>query len=496
MSCLLSTQSGRPRAVECGWRPARGLRRGPWCVLAGWALFAVGCERPDPAQFRLNMVTMTERGVSTGQQETIAATLVAMFGTPDEPYALPSAGLDLAKLKRAAGPVEGNVGLYRRHCAHCHGITGDGQGPTAPFLNPYPRDYRPGIFKFKSTAQAAKPTREDLMRVLDHGIPGTAMPSFLLLSPSEKEDLIEYVIYLAMRGEIESSLASAVFDMSEPDEETLQAIETEVRAEIKTSGEQLSDREVAGRVQDQAMTKAIEADIINPEVLVQGSLVELAEKWSTAPETIVRPDPEIAPSDTRSTGEVLASVEAGRALFFSERAGCVKCHGRTALGDGQTNDFDVWNKRIIEFAKTVVPPPEPEPPQVDSSASAEDRQAAEADHQAALFKFDRDVVLYDVKQRVLAAELPPRNLHPRNLRHGVYRGGRRPLDIYRKIAVGIEGALMPASAKKTPDAKVGLSEQEIWQLVDYVHSLPYEPASRPAEAWSDWQREHMLNPGR
>ena len=29
--------------------------------------------------------------------------------------------------------------LYREHCAHCHGISGDGVGPTAVFLNPYPR---------------------------------------------------------------------------------------------------------------------------------------------------------------------------------------------------------------------------------------------------------------------------------------------------------------------------------------------------------------------
>ena len=40
-------------------------------------------------------------------------------------------------------------GLYRQHCVHCHGITGDGAGPTAQFLMPYPRDFRTGEFKFK-----------------------------------------------------------------------------------------------------------------------------------------------------------------------------------------------------------------------------------------------------------------------------------------------------------------------------------------------------------
>jgi mono/diheme cytochrome c family protein len=73
----------------------------------------------------------------------------------------------------------GNVrGLYREHCAHCHGITGDGAGPTAGFLNPYPRDYRKGWFKFKSTPLDVRPTHDDLKKIVLDGIPGTAMPSF------------------------------------------------------------------------------------------------------------------------------------------------------------------------------------------------------------------------------------------------------------------------------------------------------------------------------
>ena len=36
--------------------------------------------------------------------------------------------------------------LYRQQCLHCHGVSGGGDGPTAEFLNPLPRDYRKGIF--------------------------------------------------------------------------------------------------------------------------------------------------------------------------------------------------------------------------------------------------------------------------------------------------------------------------------------------------------------
>jgi hypothetical protein len=63
--------------------------------------------------------------------------------------------------------------------------------------------------------------------------------------------------------------------------------------------------------------------------------------------------------------------------------------------------------------------------------------------------------------------LEPRTIVPRNLRHGVYRGGRRPLDLYYRIYAGINGAPMPA-------AKGAVSPEDIWHIVNYVRSLPYE----------------------
>jgi hypothetical protein len=106
-----------------------------------------GCGKSDPPAFRLNMVQVTQSQISPKHQQAIADILGAMFGTPDKPFAMPETGLDERMLKMSAGPVWSNEagdkhGLYRRHCAHCHGISGDGQGPTAAILNPYPRDYR------------------------------------------------------------------------------------------------------------------------------------------------------------------------------------------------------------------------------------------------------------------------------------------------------------------------------------------------------------------
>jgi hypothetical protein len=37
---------------------------------------------------------------------------------------------------------------------------------------------------------------------------------------------------------------------------------------------------------------------------------------------------------------------------------------------------------------------------------------------------------------------------------------------------------MPGKAQ-TAEGGTGLTQEEIWQIVDYVHSLPFEPVSRP-----------------
>ena len=178
-------------------------------------LAVAGCAEVEPPAFRLNMVSMVSNELDSAYQQEVADVLGALFGTPDEPFAHPATGLDQLRLDAASGPAwtdEAGVnrGLYRKHCVHCHGISGDGQGPTAAFLNPYPRDYRKGVFKFKSTYNPQKPTDEDLRRVLINGVPGTSMPSLALLPSSEQEALVEYVKYLAMRGEVEARLTEYV----------------------------------------------------------------------------------------------------------------------------------------------------------------------------------------------------------------------------------------------------------------------------------------------
>ena len=192
-------------------------------------MLLAGCERSPQPQFRLNNVELIKQerlNLDDGEHfpehypTELSNILTALFGNPNEPRFPFLLGedddaheiLSLENLELAAGPVSSGrkgepSGLYREHCVQCHGITGDGAGPTAAFLTPYPRDFRMGKFKFKSTPLGKPPTDEDLSRIIRHGIPGTAMPSFQTLSPTEVAALIDYVKYLSIRGQYERRLS-------------------------------------------------------------------------------------------------------------------------------------------------------------------------------------------------------------------------------------------------------------------------------------------------
>ena len=368
----------------------------PLFALACLALVAAGCGATPAASFRPNLVEATKQKLTPEQEKQVATILLAMFGTPDDPKALPETGLDEAKLRLCAGPVRSDIvgrknGLYREHCAHCHGIAGDGLGPTAAFLNPYPRDYRPGKFKFKSTERADKPTHDDLVRILHNGIPGTSMPSFALLSEIQVDALAEYVKYLSMRGETELALMRAFFEL---------------------------DDDANGKLPE------------TREFLVDETLAAVAGTWQAAADARI-PVPEM-PHDI----DLTASIAKGRELFYGDKANCVKCHGVTALGDGQANDYDDWNKVIVDWNKEIAG--------------------------------DKDAAWVARAGQVLTGDaLKPRTIPPRNLRQGIYRGGRRPLDLYYRIHAGINGAPMPA-------AKGTIPPEDIWHIVNYIRSLPYE----------------------
>lgn len=405
------------------------------------ALVAVGltagCGAP-PAPFRryetiaYKIAKDADVKFTSAQRQSIDETLQGLFGTPDAPTLPALEGvetaevMDLRKLQMAAGPVGSDAagnprGLYREHCAHCHGITGDGLGPTASFLNPYPRDYRKGQFKFKSTPVGRKPTHDDLKKIVLEGVPGTAMPAFALLPDLEVEALVDYVKYLSVRGEVERALLRATTELEEG-----QPIVAIAAANATAEQQQVYQDQIAA-------VKDIAADYVG--------------RWIEAPQFAA----EVPERPSMTEEELVESRRRGQTLFYGAVANCVKCHGDSALGDGQLTDYDEWTKEFIGDGKDLA-----------------------------------------VVHQYEALGMPtPRTIKPRNLRLGVYRGGMRPLDLYWRLRNGIEGTPMPAVTLKPagdPNAK-GLSENDIWDIVNYVQSLPYESISNPLDS-----AEQAINP--
>jgi mono/diheme cytochrome c family protein len=263
--------------------------------------------------------------------------------------------------------------LYRQQCLHCHGVEGGGDGPTSgpkdhPFLDPRPRDYRKGIFKFTAVKDKARPRRADLYRVIDQGIYATAMPSFRRFSSTERHGLVDYVRMLAIRGEVENRLV-ATFKEEEA----------------------LAPKDVSEAYMD------------------------VWEKWNEAKDKVVVFDGEVpAPSPTL--------IARGDVLFHDAKKGnCASCHGDLGLGDGSS----AW--KIDETSGKKVP----------------------------AYKDDWG---YDIL--------------PRNLRQGLFRGGRRPIDIYRRIYAGINGGPMPGIGEaKDAEGKPVMGDEDMWALVHYVRSL-------------------------
>lgn len=89
-------------------------------------------------------------------------------------------------------PARGKA-VYDRFCTQCHGPRGNGGGEVAAYANPKPRDFRQGLFKFRSTPFGSLPTVDDLDRTVSHGIYGTAMPPFAAINPRARLDVIAYI---------------------------------------------------------------------------------------------------------------------------------------------------------------------------------------------------------------------------------------------------------------------------------------------------------------
>src|SRR5262249_4662218 len=95
--------------------------------------------------------------------------------------------------------VDANAGkaLYLQECSACHGERGAGDGPAASFLDPRPRDFTKHVLKLRTTATGQPRTTADILRTIERGIPGTAMPSFAFLPEADRRKIAAHVLRLA-----------------------------------------------------------------------------------------------------------------------------------------------------------------------------------------------------------------------------------------------------------------------------------------------------------
>ncbi|MBI3813889.1 MAG: c-type cytochrome [Nitrospinae bacterium] len=96
------------------------------------------------------------------------------------------------------GDKEAGKKIYNKKCWWCHGEKGEGNGPAAGFLNPPPRDFTMGVYKYKNSPPGQVARDEDIFRMISEGMPGTmlgtGMPAWKdVLSEKDRWDLVEYI---------------------------------------------------------------------------------------------------------------------------------------------------------------------------------------------------------------------------------------------------------------------------------------------------------------
>lgn len=255
----------------------------------------VGCRRTAPPSFTPGeeVLKLTEDVEEAEElqiyeelQAQIASILRQQTGTPEKPHMLGQPEGDQTRLKHG-------YALYAQYCTQCHGVNGDGNGPVAKYLHPKPRNYTRGVFKFTSTPYGSKPRRSDLVHTIRRGVTGTSMPSFDRFSDEQLEAVVDYVLALTLRGELERELAMIAYDDEEvPDDEGIQEI-----------------------------------------------IAEKLEPWQQSGNQIVMPVTSMPPMTEES-------VLAGHQLFL--KFACNKCHGKFGRGGSMGNvdvGTDVWGNK-------------------------------------------------------------------------------------------------------------------------------------------------------
>lgn len=104
-----------------------------------------------------------------------------------------------ASSKSNAPSLKRGKQIYFKKCAFCHGEKGKGDGPSADYSLPQPRNLTKGHIKIRSTSFGKIPTDKDLFNAITHGMRGTTMPGWKHLSESDRQSLVLYIKSLSKK---------------------------------------------------------------------------------------------------------------------------------------------------------------------------------------------------------------------------------------------------------------------------------------------------------
>jgi len=193
----------------------------------------------------------------------------------------------------------------------CHGANGSGEPAHAVENGPAPRDYRQGVFKYvtafppanlpkKGLGAVGKARRTDLLRTVRNGIDGTIMPAFPTLTDAELDDVVSYVIHLAVRGEAEFATLAKITNVNKLTE---------------------SDPDFVGGELDWLFVQNELWVLLNWGVAAKHMITVPPEPFATGPERI-------------------KSAARGFKLYNASEFGCASCHAN--YGRDPRLKWDVW----------------------------------------------------------------------------------------------------------------------------------------------------------
>lgn len=193
---------------------------------------------------------------------------------------------------------------YATNCAMCHGDAGKGDGAAAAALNPKPRDFTSGVWKF-----GGAPTR--VFKTLTVGSPGTSMAPYGHLSVEERYALVHYIrsfhdknpadteadlkaagllggaaAMAADKPKVEIPIEVAMVKISDPDQVI---IPSEKSKEISSAGGKIYQHQCLNCHGINGVGGAVKAVGVNPKVnIITKSFVGTNASWASSESEFMR----------------------------------------------------------------------------------------------------------------------------------------------------------------------------------------------------------------